>query len=340
MDERRHFQEPDAAPELLQSERVAIFGYGNQGHAHALNLRDGGHDVLIAARKGGRGHARAIADGFEVLSLAEAAAQATVIVLTLPDEVQPHVVQNEILPHWRDDAVLGFAHGFALAFGLVQLPPDRRAFLVAPKGQGHRLRDAYRAGGGLPSLIGVEGPAPDETLKLALAYAHGIGALKGGATLSSFREEAITDQFGEQVVLCGGLVELIVAAWETLVERGYAPEVAYFECLHEVKLIVDLIHAHGIDGMRERISSTAAFGGLKAGPRVVAEESRRVMREVLDEIEDGRFARSFLQEQRGGARWMNEQIGRERTHPIVATGRALREFLERCRLGANAEGND
>jgi len=190
---------------------------------------------------------------------------------------------------------------------------------VAPKGQGDKLREAYLAGGGLPSLIGVEGTAAEDTLQLALAYASGIGALKGGGTLSSFREEAITDQFGEQVVLCGGLVELIVAAWETLVERGYSPEVAYFECLHEVKLIVDLIHAHGIDGMRQRISSTAAFGGLRAGSRLIDTASRATMKELLSDIEEGRFARAFVAEQSGGATWLREAIEHEREHPIVRT---------------------
>lgn len=327
-----HFQEHDADPARLRGKVVAVLGYGNQGHAHALNLRDSGVEVLVAAREGGRGWRRAVEDGFEPLDFSGAARRADVLMLTLPDEVQAEVFARDVAPHWKDDAVLAFPHGFALAFGLIELPAERRAFLVAPKGQGHKLREAYLAGGGLPGLIGVEGPDPEDTLALALAYAHACGALKGGGFRSSFREEAITDQFGEQVVLCGGLIELVVAAWETLVRRGYSREVAYFECLHEVKLIVDLVHALGIEGMRDRISSTAAYGGLEAGPRVVGEESRREMESVLDEIEDGRFARRFLDEQAAGRPRFREKMEREAGHDIVRTGHELREFLERCQL--------
>ena len=331
----RRFEEADAKPERLSGLRVAILGYGNQGHAHALNLRDAGVDVVVGARKEGRGARLATQDGFQVHSLREAAALADIIMLTLPDEVQATVFERDIAPVWKEDAVLAFPHGFALAFDMIELPAGRRAFLVAPKGQGHKLRQAVLAGGGLPGLLAVEGPEPADTLELALAYAHGCGALKGGATLTSFRDEAVTDQFGEQAVLCGGLVELVIAAWETLVRRGYSPDGAYFECLHEVKLIVDLIHTHGIDGMRERISTTAAWGGLRAGPRVINEHSRAAMDELLDEIEDGRFAKGFLEAQASGGSELREAIDAEAAHPIVATGRGLREFLERCQLGGD-----
>jgi ketol-acid reductoisomerase len=228
--------------------------------------------------------------------------------------------------------VLGFAHGFAVAFEMIRLPEGRRAMMVAPKGQGHKLRQAFVAGGGLPGLLAVTGPDQEDTLELALAYAHACGALKGGGFLSTFREEAVSDQFGEQVVLCGGLVELVIAAWETLVDRGHSPEVAYFECLHEVKLIVDLIHEHGLDGMRERISTTAAWGGLRAGPKVIGEESRRAMGELLDQIENGRFAREFLEVQRDGGTQLRSVMTAQRSHPIIGTGRGLREFLRECRL--------
>jgi ketol-acid reductoisomerase len=329
----RTFEIHDADPALLEGKLVAILGYGNQGHAHALNLRDAGVSVVVGARPQGHGYERARAAGFEVVSFAEAASRADIVMLLLPDEVQAEVYDKDLAPRLKEDAVLGFAHGFVLAFGLIELPPEQRAFLVAPKGQGHKLRAAVMAGGGLPGLIGVEGPDEENTLALALAYARCCGALAGGGSLTSFREEAVSDQFGEQAVLCGGLVELITAGWETLVERGYSPETAYFECLHEVKLIVDLIHARGVDGMRKMISTTAAFGGLRAGRRVIGEPSRKAMRELLDEIESGEFAREFLTEQAAGSPRLRAEIESEAAHPMQSTGRDLRKFLQRCRLG-------
>ncbi|RKZ16633.1 ketol-acid reductoisomerase [bacterium] len=334
MDETRQtrFQEDDARPGRLQGLTVAILGFGNQGHAHALNLRDSGVNIVVGARPEGRGAAAAREVGFEVRDFAAASRGADVVMMLLPDEIQRRVYEDEVEPNCPDHAVLGFAHGFALAFDLIRLPADRRAMLVAPKGQGHKLREAYVAGGGLPGLIAIEGPDQEDTLELALAYAHACGALKGGGFLSTFREEAVSDQFGEQAVLCGGLVELIEAAWEVLVDRGHSPEVAYFECLHEVKLIVDLIHEHGIDGMRQRISTTAAWGGLQAGPRVIGPESRRAMKELLERIEDGSFAREFLDVQSDGGERLRQEIARKAEHPIVGTGHGLREFLMQCRL--------
>ncbi len=328
----RTFSVTDADPGRLRGRTVAILGYGNQGHAHALNLRDSGVEVIVGGRDDGQGIGRARQAGFEAMGFAEAAARADVVMMLLPDEAQARVFREQVAPHWKDDAVLAFGHGFALAFEQIELPPGRRAFLVAPKGQGHKLREAYVAGGGLPCLLAVEGPDPDDTLALALAYAHACGALVGGGFLSSFREEAVTDQFGEQAVLCGGLIELIVAAWETLIRRGYSPEVAYFECLHEVKIITDLVHEHGIDGMRARISTTAAYGGLRAGPRVIGESSRRAMDSLLDEIESGAFAEEFLHAQEDGGKALRTAMRREESHPIVDTGRGLRRFLERCHL--------
>ena len=327
----RTYQLEDARPERLEGLMVAVFGYGNQGHAHALNLRDSGVEVLVAAREG-RGATAAREAGFAVKSFDDAAAMADVLMLTLPDELQAQVFAEHIAPHWKEDAVLALAHGFALAFGQIELEPQRRAFLVAPKGQGHKLRQAYVAGGGLPGLLAVRGPEAEQILELALAYAHACGALAGGGFLSTFREEAVTDQFGEQVVLCGGLEELIVAAWETLVDRGYSREVAYFECLHEVKLIVDLMAEHGVEGMRSRISSTAAFGGMRAAKRVIDETSRRAMGELLDEIEDGRFATEFLEDSRGGSKRLHRAIASEEEHDMIRTGHELRAFLRRCRL--------
>jgi ketol-acid reductoisomerase len=326
------FQESDARPERLEGLTVAILGFGNQGHAHALNLRDSGVNIVVGARSGGRGERAASEAGFAVSGFGEAAAGANVVMMLLPDEIQARVFDDEVQPNWPDHAVLGFAHGFAIAFEMIRLPEGRRAMMVAPKGQGHKLRQAFVAGGGLPGLLAVTGPDQEDTLELALAYAHACGALKGGGFLSTFREEAVSDQFGEQVVLCGGLVELVTAAWETLVDRGHSPEVAYFECLHEVKLIVDLIHEHGLDGMRERISTTAAWGGLRAGPKVIGEQSRRAMGELLDQIENGRFAREFLEVQRDGGTQLRSTMAAQRSHPIIGTGRGLREFLRECRL--------
>jgi ketol-acid reductoisomerase len=337
---RKHFEESDAPEGALKGLSVAILGYGNQGHAHALNLRDSGVDVVVGLREGGSSRATARKDGFEPVSIQEAAEACDIVMVLLPDEVQPQIVKTQLLPHMKASAHLAFAHGFVVASGLVELPPERAAFLVAPKGQGHKLREAFRNGGGLPSLVAIHGPHPQQTLELALAYAHACGALRGGATLSSFHEEAVTDQFGEQAVLCGGLVELITAAWETLVARGYSPEVAYFECLHEVKLIADLIHAHGVDGMRGMISSTASYGGLKAGRRVIGVQSREAMSELLDEIENGSFAKAFLAEQEQRSPELKSAIRAERDHPMQETGRRLREFLDRCQLGPRKDEDE
>lgn len=330
---RRRFEFEDGDLSLLAGKPVAILGYGNQGHAHALNLRDSGVEVVVGLRPESAHRQRAVEDGFEVRGFAEATRGAFIVMVLLPDEVHAAVVHDHVRPELQAGSHLAFAHGFSVAFGLVELPPDQSVFLVAPKGQGHKLRAAFAAGGGLPGLIGVEGPRPEETLKVALAYARACGALAGGGFLSSFHEEAVSDLFGEQVVLCGGLVELITAAWETLVERGYSPEGAYFECLHEVKIIADLIHERGVEGMREGISPTAAFGGFKASRKVIPTQSRQAMEELLDRIEDGRFAREFLAEQASGSPWLTRMKEEERDHPMQKTGRRLREFLRRCRLG-------
>jgi ketol-acid reductoisomerase len=319
----RRFDEKDGDLRLLGGCTVAVLGFGNQGHAHALNLRDAGVRVVVGARLEGTSAEAARAAGLVVRTLEEATSGSDLVMLLLPDEAHARVY-TQIAPHLRPDAVVGFAHGFSVAFGLVDLPSTRRVMLVAPKGQGHRLRAAYQEGRGVPGLVAVQGPRPDATLQLALAYARAVGALAGGGFPTTFREEAVTDQFGEQAVLCGGLVELITAAWETLTARGYSPAVAYFECLYEVKLIADLLFAHGIDGMRERISSTAAYGGLKAGPRVIGPESRQALQRLLDEIEGGAFAQAFLAEQTAGAPWLREAIAAERTHPLQEAARVVR----------------
>ncbi len=330
----RRFRLEDGDLSRLAGHRVAVLGFGNQGHAHALNLRDSGIEVVVGLRPESRKREEALRAGFVVKDFAEAAEGAFVVMVLLPDEVHAQVYHEHLREVLQEDTHLAFAHGFSVAFGLIDTPPGQSRLLIAPKGQGHRLREAFLAGGGLPGLIAAEGPDPDEGLQVALAYARACGALAGGGFLSSFREEAVSDLFGEQVVLCGGLVELVTAAWETLVARGCSPEGAYFECLHEVKIIADLMHQRGVDGMRELISPTAAYGGLKTGPRIIDAATRRTMEDILDEIEEGRFAREFLQEQRKGSPWLKAKKREEREHPMQKTGRGLREFLRDCRLDA------
>ncbi len=330
---RRHFDLEDGDLSLLKGRRIAILGYGNQGHAHALNLRDSGMEVVVGLRKESRYAPAAREAGFEVRDFASAAKGAFLVMLLLPDELHAGVYAEQLRGVMDPDAYLAFSHGFAVAFDLIELEPERRVLLVAPKGQGHALRASFQNGGGLPGLIGAQGPKLEESLRVALAYARACGALGGGGFASSFREEAVSDLFGEQTVLCGGLIELITAAWELLVARGYSAEGAYFECLHEVKIITDLVHRKGVDGMREGISPTAAYGGLRAGPRVIGKESRAAMEELLDEIEDGRFARAFLEERAAGSPWLTQKREEETKHPMQETGRGLRAFLERCRLG-------
>lgn len=334
------FEEADADLRPLAGRTVAVIGFGNQGHAHALNLRDSGVDVVVGARPGGRGAAAARARGFPVLTPGEAAARADVVMLLLPDEVQQAVWEAEIAPARRPGAAVGFAHGFAVAFGLIAPPADGPCFLVAPKGQGHMLRRAYRAGGGLPSLLAAV-PADDAaTWRLAAAYARAIGCLRGGGFTTTFREECVADQFGEQAVLCGGVPELLAAAFETLVARGYDERNAYFECVHELKLIADLLHARGVDGMRELISPTAAYGGLTRGPRVVDAAVRERLGRILDEIESGAFAREFLADAAAGGARRRELQEREAAGPLAAAGRRLRERLARLGLEPEREDED
>jgi len=305
---------------------VAVLGYGNQGHAHALNLRDSGVAVVVGARPGGRGAARD--DGFDPLPLDEAAARADVAMLLLPDEVQGAAYSDLVAPRLRAGAALGFAHGFAVAFGMVEPEEGRPCFLAAPKGQGDMLRRAFRAGGGLPGLLAVHPGSPEGTWALAAAYAKAVGCLRGGGFRTTFREECVADQFGEQAVLCGGLVELVRAAFEILVARGYGVENAYFECVHEVKLIADLMHARGVDGMRGLISPTAAYGGLTRGPRLVDDRFRGEMERILDEIESGAFAREFLADCAAEGASRRERLGRDEAASTLAeTGRRLRGRL-------------
>lgn len=322
------FEEAAVSLDLLAGKRVALLGYGTQGRAQALNLRDSGIDVVVGLREGSSSWPRAEMDGLAVDTIVSASAAADVVVLLVPDEVQAELYRVEIAPRLRTGSALAFAHGFAIAFGQIAPKPGQPCFLVAPKGQGDHLREAYRRGGGLPSLIAVTEDSPSDTWDLAAAYAKAIGCLRGGGFPTTFRTECVSDQFGEQVVLCGGVIELLQAAFDTLVKRGYGAENAYFECVHELKLITDLLHRHGVDGMRRRISRTAAYGGLTRGPRVIDARVRKELSLILDEIEDGTFAREFLSRQASSREGIGPLASHEASTPLAKAGRALRRRLD------------
>ncbi len=319
--------EKDADPALLASRRVAVIGYGSQGHAHALNLEDSGIDVRVGLREGSSSKAKAEGAGLRVTSIAEAASEADVVMILLPDTEQKAVYEADIEPHLADgDAVL-FAHGFNIRFGQIKPPSGIDVGMVAPKGPGHLVRRTYESGGGVPALIAVSQDASGKARALALSYAHAIGATKAGVLETTFEEETETDLFGEQVVLCGGITELVMAGYETLVNAGYQPESAYFECLHELKLIVDLMYENGISGMRFSISDTAEYGDLTRGPRIINSETRAEMARILEEIRDGRFAEEWIAENRAGRPRFNELRAKGRAHPIEKVGQELRAMM-------------
>jgi ketol-acid reductoisomerase len=320
----RLFNEKDAPAGGLADRRVAIVGFGNQGTAQASNLRDSGVDVVVGARPKGASWNSARDKGFTVLSPAEAAGESQVLLLLTPDETQAELFEAEIRPNLQPGAALGFAHGFAVGFGLLDPGPDLDVFLVAPKAQGRMVSKLYREGRGAMALVAVHSDATGGALDTALAYAAAIGCLRSGAIETSFREEAVSDLFGEQAVLCGGLSELIRAGFDTLVARGYNPEVAYIECLHEVKILADLIYSKGIAGMREHISSTALYGDLTRGPRLIDAALRERMGAVLDDIESGDFAREWVAEDRAGRPELRQRISQDADHPIEAAGRRVR----------------
>jgi ketol-acid reductoisomerase len=307
----------------LRGRTIVVVGYGTMGRAHALNLRDRRLDVVVGARPGSARGALARREGLTVLPIPEAVASASVVALMLPDEAMAAVFAREVAPRLRPGAVLVFAHGFAVAFDQIPSVPPRTCILVAPKGQGDALREAVVAGGGLPGLLAVSEEAPPGTWSLALAYALAVGCLHGGGTVTTFRKECVADQFGEQVVLCGGVVELLQAAYDALVGAGYGEENAYYECVHELKIITDLIARHGVDGMRRRISGTAAYGGLTRGPRVIDGAVRRRLREILTEIETGVFAAEFLERHDDPERGTRALMAREAASALAATGRRL-----------------
>ncbi len=323
----RMYYDEDANLDLLAGKTIAIIGYGSQGHAHALNLKDSGLNVIVGLYPGSKSVAKAEAAGLTVKNVADAAKAADLIMILLPDEVQKTIYKDEIEPHLEDGNVLLFAHGFNIHFGQVVPPPTVDVVMVAPKGPGHLVRRTYEQGQGVPALFAVYQNASGQARDRAMAYAKGIGGTRAGILETTFREETETDLFGEQTVLCGGLSALIKAGFEILVEAGYQPELAYFECLHEVKLIVDLIVEGGLAKMRDSISNTAEYGDFTRGPRIVNDQTKAEMRRILKEIQSGQFAREFVLENQAGKPGFTSMRRQEAEHPIEAVGKDLRAMF-------------
>ena len=321
------YYEQDADLSLIQSKKTAVLGYGSQGHAHANNLKESGADVVVGLRKGSASETKAKEAGLKCASVEDAVSVADVVMILVPDEFQSDLYKESIEPHLKKDAALAFAHGFNIHFGQIKPEAHRDVFMVAPKGPGHLVRSTYLSGQGVPTLIAVHQDNSKQTKKLALSYAAAIGGARAGVIATSFREETETDLFGEQAVLCGGLVQLIQNGFETLVEAGYAPEMAYFECLHEMKLIVDLIYEGGIANMHYSISNTAEYGSFTRGPRVVGEQSKQAMKKILEEIRSGEFARDFITENKAGAPVFWAMRRHLSEHPIEKTGKTLRGMM-------------
>lgn len=323
----RMYYDEDANLDLLAQKTIAIIGYGSQGHAHALNLKDSGLNVIVGLYPGSKSAAKAEAAGLTVKNVADAAKAADFIMILLPDEVQKTVYKNEIEPNLEEGNVLAFAHGFNIHFGQVVPPANIDVVMVAPKGPGHLVRRTYEQGQGVPSLFAVYQDASGQARDRAMAYARGIGGTRAGILETTFREETETDLFGEQAVLCGGLSALIKAGFETLVEAGYQPELAYFECLHEVKLIVDLVVEGGLAKMRDSISNTAEYGDYTRGPRIVNDQTKAEMRKILQEIQSGQFAREFVLENQSGKPGFTAMRRQEAEHPVEEVGKDLRAMF-------------
>ena len=321
------YYDKDADLSLIKGKQVAIIGYGSQGHAHANNLKDSGVTVCVGLREGSSSAKKAAAAGIDVKSIEDAVAWADVVMVLAPDEHQATLYKNQILPNMKQGAALAFAHGFNIHFQQIEPRADMDVIMVAPKGPGHLVRSTYTQGGGVPSLIAVHQNASGQAKELALSYASANGGGRAGIIETNFREETETDLFGEQTVLCGGITALIQAGFETLVEAGYAPEMAYFECLHETKLIVDLIYEGGIANMRYSISNTAEYGDMTRGPRVINEQSRQAMKEILKEIQTGQFAKEFILENQSGAPSMKAMRRITAEHQIEQVGGKLRSMM-------------
>ncbi|MDQ6914782.1 MAG: ketol-acid reductoisomerase [Actinomycetota bacterium] len=322
------FYDDDADLKLLDGKTVAIVGYGSQGHAHALNLKDSVVDVVVGLRPESQSAEKATQEGLEVLPVADAASRGDVVMMLVPDELHRHVWEEDVSDGIAPGNLLMFGHGFSIHFGEVSPPPEVDVAMVAPKGPGHLVRRQFAEGRGVPALVAVHQDASGNARDLALAYAKGIGATRAGVIETTFKDEAETDLFGEQAVLCGGLSELVRAGYETLVEAGYDPKLAYFECLHELKLIVDLMYEKGITGMRYSISNTAEYGDLTRGRRVVGEPAREAMKEILGEIQSGQFAREWIAENRAGQESFKRMREEQSNHQIEREGRELRSMMD------------
>ena len=321
------YYDADVDLHTLEDKTIAIVGYGSQAHAHAQNLRDSGLEVVVGLREGSASRAKALHAGLRVASIEDATGEADVVMLLIPDETQPRVYEESVRPHLTAGKTLGFGHGFNIHFGRIAPPEDVNVILVAPKGPGHILRRVYAEGAGMPGIFAVGQDATGNARDLALAYAKGIGCTRAGVLETTFKEETETDLFGEQSVLCGGVTHLIQAGFETLVEAGYQPEIAYFETLHEVKLIVDLIYEKGFAGMRHSISNTAEYGDYLTGPEIITEGTKETMREVLGRIQSGEFAQKFIADAESGFPYMNEQRQKMRDHTLEVTGKRLRDMM-------------
>ncbi len=321
------YYDDDADLNVLSDKKVAILGYGSQGHAHARNLNDNGVDVVVGLRPGSSSRKTAAQDGILVQDVPDAVKNADVVMILLPDESQAEVFKRDVEPNLKSGAALAFAHGFNIHFNQIQPPAHVDVFMVAPKGPGHLVRRVFEQGQGVPCLFAVHQNATGKATETALAYAKGIGGTRAGVIETTFTEETETDLFGEQAVLCGGAVELVKAGFETLTEAGYKPEIAYFECLHELKLIVDLLYEGGIEGMYHSVSDTAEFGGMTRGIPVVDAQTKQRMKDILAEVQKGEFAREWILENRAGRPAMGALRRREAEHPIEATGKQLRSMM-------------
>jgi ketol-acid reductoisomerase len=321
------FYDKDADPNLIKSKKVAVFGYGSQGHAHALNLRDSGVEVVVALRPGSKSWPLAESQGLMVMEMDQAVEWADTIMLLTPDTTQPAIYSEYVAPHLKSGKTLMFAHGFNIRYETITPPEDVDVSMVAPKAPGHRVRELYEKGEGTPSLLAVHQDASGMAKANAISYAYALGTTRAGVVETTFKEETETDLFGEQAVLCGGVSGLVKAGFETLVEAGYQPELAYFECLHELKLIVDLMYRGGLNYMRYSVSDTAEHGDYTGGPKIVTEETKYVMHQMLKEIQDGTYAETWIQENEAGRPWFNEQRKLEQDHLIEKVGADLRDMM-------------
>ena len=322
------YYEKDAPRNALVGKKVAVIGYGSQGHAHSQNLRDSGIEVVVAELKDTPNYQQALKDGFEPLTAGQAIKGAALVIITLPDELQQKIYASEIAPNLQAGQTLGFCHGFNIHFGYIQPPADINVVMIAPKGPGHLVRSEFVKGGGVPCLVAVQQDATGDAKQIALAWANGIGGARAGVIETTYKEETETDLFGEQVVLCGGLTALIKAGFQTLVDAGYQPEIAYFECMHEVKLIVDLLYQGGLSYMRYSISNTAEYGDLTRGPRVITDETRKEMKKILGEICSGEFAKEWMAEVAAGKKNFNALYEMDHDGQLEQVGRRLRKMMD------------